>query len=125
MRQLVTVTTLEDLHLNNLSAVMVATMMMQTKTQRKKGGYNGGHKNMLPELISPGDSGIEDHSESKYEDVLGEEEQIMGDDHFKGTAFFEEYFDMDRNRPGSSKVEERTHKTKRRKRKQRKQTQQN
>ena len=28
----------------------------------------------------------------------------------KGTAFFEEYFDMDRNRPGSSKVEE--HETK-------------
>merc|ERR1712081_119342 len=77
---------------------------------KERGGYNGGHKNMLPGLISPGDSGIEDYSESEYEDVQEEEEQIIGDDHFKGTAFFEEYFDMDRNRPGSSKVEE--HETK-------------
>merc|ERR1712081_71367 len=77
---------------------------------KERGGYNGGHKNMLPGLISPGDSGIEDYSESEHEEAQEEEEQIIGDDHFKGTAFFEEYFDRDRNRPGSSKVEE--HETK-------------
>merc|ERR1711954_286562 len=72
---------------------------------KEQRGHNGGYKYRLPGLISPGDSGIEDFSDSEFEDVE-EEDQMMSDDHFKGTAYFEEYFDVERNRPGSTTVEE-------------------
>ena len=38
--------------------------------------------------------------------MLEDDDQDMGDDHFKGTKFFDEYFDKNGNKPGSTKVEE-------------------
>ena len=80
--------------------------MMMMQDPGEKQGHNGGHKYRLPGLVSSGDSGIEDDSESEYEDVLSDDGEDIGDDHFKGTQFFEEYFDAIGNRPGSSMVEE-------------------
>merc|ERR1711954_233473 len=72
----------------------------------EKGRYNDEHKNVLPGLVTPGDSGIENQSDSDFDDELGEENPNKEDNHFKGTAFFEEYFDKSRNAPGSTKVED-------------------
>ena len=38
--------------------------------------------------------------------MLEEENPNKEDNHFKGTEFFDEYFDKSRNAPGSTKVEE-------------------
>merc|ERR1711954_429574 len=73
---------------------------------REKRRYNNEHKNALPGLVTPGDSGIEDQSDSEFDDVLEEENPNKEDNHFKGTAFFDEYFDKSRNAPGSTKVED-------------------
>ena len=69
-------------------------------------GYNGEHKNVLPGLITPGDLGIEDQSDSEFDDDLDDENPSEEDEHFKGTEFYNKYFDKTRNAPGSTKVEE-------------------
>ena len=71
-----------------------------------KRGYNGEHKNTLPGLVTPGDFGIEDQSDSEFDDEPGEENPDEEDEHFKGTEFYKEYFDKTRNAPGSRKVED-------------------
>ena len=50
--------------------------------------------------------GIEDHSDSEFDDELDDENSSEEDKHFKGTEFYNEYFDKTRNAPGSTKVEE-------------------
>merc|ERR1711954_538481 len=65
--------------------------------QEDKRGYNDEHKNVLPGLVTPGDSGIEDHSDSEFNDELDEENPGEGNKRFKGTEFYNEYFDKTRN----------------------------
>ena len=50
--------------------------------------------------------GIEDQSDSGFDEEPGKENPTEEDKHFKGTEFYREYFDKARNAPGSTKVEE-------------------
>ena len=57
-------------------------------------------------MITPGNSGIEDQSESEFEDEPWEVKPEEEDAHYKETEIYKEYSDKTRNAPGSTIVEE-------------------
>ena len=69
-------------------------------------GCNDEPKNGLPGLVTPGDLGIEDQSDSEFDEEPEEENPADEEKHYKETEFYREYSDKTRNAQGNTKVEE-------------------